>query len=941
MLRSAWRRAVAHRGLLALVALLVAAIAATSGATAGAVTATTTDAARTALDAGSTASLQVTTRVAEDPAAQDARVRSTVADLFGDAPLRVDRTERPDGDDTPFVEWTLTPVVTEVLPADLAGFAAGGDALHGVLRADDAVAVRGLTVEGDLAQRAVAEQQAQAAARAVLTVPVALLVLVALVALVQVARLVAQARERETEILVARGADPGRLTAAALGEAATVCLLAAAAGSAAAAGALSVAGTPSPAPTVLVAGGLATAVAGTTVLTVVAGSRARAVARRRLADRSGRLQRAAAAGTVAGVGLLAVAGMWRLRSLGSPLVAADGATTWDPLAAAGPALALAALGLLALALLGPLARAGARLAARGRGATAVLAARQVSRGLRVAVVPVVLLVLAGGSSVLAATYAGTAPQARADLATQQLGTDVRAVDGAGARLAPERLPIRTARLADLDGASGAVPVLAQDATVQGDPLGLVAMPADAAPDAVRPVGAAAAVAPLRGTDPFAAAPVLPSGTTGLTIDLTGTAVADPAALPLGARDRSEQALDVAVTVWLVDAHGALAVLDAGALTLTDDPADTELAATVPATLADASELRVAALEWDLPGVLVPTEVSVAVSGLDADVEGAQVPVDVAGTRWAAAGTAPTASDDGALGADLTLGSRDGTWLRLLAADGPGAPQRPVVPAVVTEAAAQRWDAAVGDELEATVAGAEVVLRVAATTDTVPGESTAEAAWVDLGTLEAALLATTGQLPRPAEAWVAADEPGDAAAVDRVADDVAQRLGPTDAGDGTAGVVVRTVADVTASDAGAPVRLAMVLAAAGATVLAVLGLAVVAVTTLGARRGEVVVLRALGVGPRQQGRGRAGELVVLGGVGLGAGVLAGAALAAATVPGLAHAVVRGGTTPGLVVDATVLVPLLLAAVVGVLLVGAVVASRVAAQARDTTYRAEVR
>ncbi|MDO8144300.1 FtsX-like permease family protein [Isoptericola sp. 178] len=941
MVRTAWRRAVAHRGLLALVTLLVAAIAATSGVTAGAVAATTTDAARAALGGGSTASLQVTTRLAEDPAAQDARVRSTVADLFGDAPLRIDRAERPDGDDTPFVEWTLVPVVGEVLPADLAGFAAGGSTLHGALRAADAVAVRGLTVEGDLAQRAAAEQEAQAAARAVLTVPVALLALVALVALVQVARLLAQARERETEILVARGADGRQITAAAGLEALVVCLGAATLGTAAAAAALAATGSPPPASTVLVAGGVLTAFAGTTVLTVVTGTRARAVAGRRVADRSGRLRRAATAGTVVGVGLLAAASTWRLVDLGSPLVVADGGTTWDPLAAAGPAVALSALGLLTLALLGPAARAAARLAARRDGATAVLASRQVSRALGVAAVPVVLLVLAGGASVLAAAYAGTAPQARADLAAQRLGTDVRAVVAPGARLAPGRPPVRTEPLARTEGAAGAMPVLAEDATVQGDPLGLLATPVGAVHGVVRPASAADATTPLRGPDPFAGAPSLPEGVTALEVDAAGLAIADTSLLAPLYQGRVDPTLDVAVTLWVADATGSLTMLDAGRLELGEEPVDERLDVPLPEGLAAADDLRLAAVEWDVDGVLVPTDATVAVRGVDARTAEGSTPLDLAGTAWSRAGTAPAVTDGDVLGAELTLEERDGTWLRLVAHDGtaaPGATARPVVPAVLTRAAAQRWDAAVGEELEITLTGTEVVLQVAGTTDVVPGRPTAEAAWVDLGRLDAVLLATTGQLPRPAEAWVGAARPEDPAAVGDLAQAVEGALGGAGGADGTE---VRTAADVIGSDGGSPVRLAMVLAAAGATALAVLGLAVVAAATSAARRHEVVVLRALGVGPRSQGRGRAVELVVLGAVGLGAGVLAGAAVAAVTVPGLAHAVVRGGVVPDLVISPGVLAPLLATAALGVVLVAGAVSSRVAAQARDTAYRTEVR
>lgn len=920
----------------------------------GAVAASTTDAARAALAAPEPASLTVTTRVAPDAATQDARVRDLVAELFGDAPLDVMRSETADGTDTPFVTWVITPDLGSLAPGDLAGLTAGGDGLRSVLREADGVAVRGVVVEGDLGERAAVVHAAQRDAGAVAAVPVALLALTALVALTQVARLLAATRQPEVEILVARGAAPRQLTAAGLVEAGVVAVLAAGAGTALAVAVLLARGA-SPTASVGWTGAL-TAASAVAVLTTVVAAQARAVAGREASDRSGRLRQVAALGTVVAAVGVGAAGLLRLRSLGSPLVVVPDGVRTDPLAAAAPALLLAALGLVVLALLGPAARLGAALAARGRGTTAVLAARQVARRLRVVVVGVVLLVLASGSAVLAGAYAGTSERARAEAITQQVGTDVRVTVPAPGRLSAERPPPRADELAALDGVAAAAPALVVDATVRGEAVGLTALPADQVAAVVRTPDAAVLAAPLRGVSPFAAAPVLPGEATALRVALDAAVSSDVDERPETAT--GTEPVEVEVSAWLSAADGTLHVVEAGSAELAEGSSTAGLTANLPAGVPAGA--RLVALDLAFQGVSGPRratlEVSVAAMVPDGTVSdgtgSTEVPLDVSASRWAptAVGSAGLArAADGTLGLDAALDSTQTSRLRLVA-DGPtgsgatdpvpAAP--PTVPAVVSEAAAERWDLQVGDTLEITTAGSTVPLRVAGVTPAVPGQPVPEAALVDLAALDATLLRTAAQLPRPAEVWLAAAEPDDAAAVERLA--AAARPAAVEHAPAPQDVEVVTSGGG-GTDAAAPVRLAFTLAAAGAAALAVVGMAVVAVAGLSGRRDEVVVLRAAGVGPRSQAAGRALETAMVGGTALGAGVLAGWSVAAATVPGLAGAtlgIVSVGATPTvLVVDAGLTAVLVGAAAAGTAAVVAAVAGRVAAQARDKTYRPEVR
>ncbi|MGF0116085.1 ABC transporter permease [Promicromonospora sp. Marseille-Q5078] len=979
------RRATAHRGLLLLVALLVATVSAALGTTVGTVRAAEVRIVHDGLTRGGDAGvLEVTTRLAPeaDAAAQDDALRGDVGALFAGAPYDLARAEVPDDDsDDPFVRWTLTPDVAATSTGDLRVLATGADVLLETVLADDAVAVRGATVTGDLGERAADAAAAIGAAAAVALVPMLVLVLAGVVAVAQVARLLAATREGEVRLLVSRGASPAQLTVAAAAEAGVVIVGGAVVGAGAAAAALAARGTPAgplttTLTTALLPSAAATAAVALLVLVVVAGVQARAAAALRLADSSGRARQAAAWGTVVLLLVAAAVTSWLLRRYGSPLVLTPDGGQTDPAAAAAPALVLAAAAVVAVALLGPLSRAWATLAARRPG-TGVLAARQVARRLTVTAVPVVLVVVAAGSVVLAAAYAGTGQRLRDGAATVAAGSDVRVVAG-------DDGPGPVARYEALRGAADAAPVRASEGAVDDVPVSVAGVPAARiAPVALGPAGTdvAAIASALQIPAPAAESPRLPAGTEGLDLRVSGRYFvvdesADDAG-PLGAPSswaalreaaasssagaetlRALEGSTVRLTLWLADPDGQLLALDAGTLDVDLDGEGDEahpigpgegtarLAADVPPApdAADGTpgEWTVVALDAGLPGpggYLTSLQLSVdaltAVTGT-----GATSAVDVDRASWEPADEAPEVA--------AAFAARRGTGLSLAAQAGSGGTPRPfrvvaaggaeAVPAVLSRELADLLDVTEGERTELPLDGGDRLhVQVADVVDVVPGALHPAAALVGLAGLQAASLRLDTAVPGADEMWVRALPGAGAADLDRLASAAGEAAGA----DGTQ---VTTAGGGGRSDAAGPVRQAFTVAALSAVLLALVGVGAVSVATVRGRRGEVAVLRAVGMPPRAQGGGRALELAVVTGAALVVGVLAGAWLAAATVPGLAAATITGFAVVPRAVTAlapwAALVPGLLL-VGGLAVVALAVRAGVAAQAREGSYREEVR
>lgn len=855
-------------------------------------------------------------------------------------------------DTDPFARWTVVPDVAALTPADLPALAALARAVEGTLGDDTSVAPRGLTVSGALATTAADLGAALRAADAVALGPLCLLALVGLVALVQVARLLAATREGEVALLVSRGAAPGTVTAAAAVEGALLALTAAAAGGAAAWGALRIvarsdAGAAVTAATPL-AVALVVAVVATATLVLVAALQAQAAVRRQVTDRSGRVRQVAALGTVVLTVAAAAVSTTQLLRYGSPLLTTPDGVRTDPVAAAAPALALAALAVAAMAVLGPATRLWAGLAGRSRGAVGPLAARQVARRLVVYVVPVVLLVLAGGAASLAGGYTGTAERLRADVDVLAGGADVRIIAPDSGRLDPA--PYLPGGRGPGDAAVASVPVLSGTAYSDGRPVTLLALPAAALPQVMRAPAEVLDVERLSqdlASDAFAGAPALPDAARDVTLTVSGrirpTVDVTP---PTGAPGHQ-----LGLSLLLAAPDGTLATVDLGRLvegdgtggTLGEDNTAHELSGEVPAP-PGGQAWRVAALDLETTPGWSPAEVTLSPGDLTAGGE------PVAGTGWT-----PSEALDGPDGlelnpdapsgeTELTLPLGDGTTgssrLRLLTT-----PDAGPIPLLASSSLADALDLAPGDAFEITLGGSRLTAVAVAASDTVPGALQAYAALLDRGALAAALVREVNEPALTSEVWLAAGPPGAAAPAGAVARLAQEATAEAEA----AAASSREQPTVTtpghgSTDTGVPVRVSFWLAAAGATVLALAGVLAVAVASLRERRGEVVVLRAVGLGPAAQARARAAELIAVGLAALAVGAVAGWAVARFTVGGLAAATLTGisAAPPARFVVETAGTGLALAAAVAGLVVVAIgVGTRVATQARDTTYREEVR
>ncbi|MCK9792260.1 FtsX-like permease family protein [Isoptericola sp. 4D.3] len=983
------RRAGANRGLLVLVALLVATVTAALGTGAGMVRSAEARIVHDGLTRGGEPGVvAVTTRLApeEEVAAQDAALHGVVDALFAPAPYDLGREEIPDDDsDDPFVRWTLTPDVAATDAADLRLLASGTDALLEAVLADDDVAVRGAEVTGDLGQRAHDTVVATGAASAVALVPMLVLALAGVVAVAQVARLLAATRAGEVRLLVSRGASPVQLTAAAALEAGVVVLAGVAVGVGAAVAVLAgqgawqgaAGGSPVAA---LAPSAAATAVLAVLVLVAVEGLQARAAAALRPADSSGRARQAAAWGTVALVVVAAGVTLWLLRRYGSPLVPTPDGGQTDPAAAAAPALVLAAAAAGAVALLGPLARTWAAIAAR-RPDLRVLTARQVARRLAVTAVPVVLVVVAAGSVVLASAYDGTGHALRVAAATVAAGSDVRLV------AAPGTSPGSVAEYESLPGASAAAPARVEEGRVDTVPVSTTGLPAERIASVASGAGGQQEVdeiaGGLRGPGPYADNPRLPVGTTGLELRATGQYYVVDQSLPGGVAGEpatwaslveavgpmpTEQgrlpALEgstIGLTLWLADADGRLVGVDvedldvdldgAGeeARPMGPDEGTVELRAEVPPAprTADGApgSWTVVALDTLLPGSpSALTTLRLRVDAMAAVTDDGKADVDVDGTDWAPVGDDPTRL--------AVFRSREGTGLSLAAqADFDAAPgpvrvmatdgEREGVPAVLSRDLATMLDVGPGGSTQLPLeVGGRLPVRVVDVVDVLPGSLHPAAAMVGLAEMQVASLRLSTTVPGADEMWVRA--------VPGAGDDDVRRLataaGQVVAAAGTGPVQVTTSTGTGGADAAEPVRLAFAVAALASVLLALVGVAAVSVATVRERRGEVAVLRAVGVPPRAQGSGRALELVAVTAAALVTGLLAGWALAAAVVPGLAASTLTGfavvpapSTTLAL---GTALAPGLLL-VAGLAAVALAVRATVTGQAREGAYREEVR
>lgn len=836
-------------------------------------------------------------------------------------------------DVAPFAQWTVTPG-PELTPDDLDGWLDGLPQLEPAL--DDAgLTVRGVTTSGTLATTLADAQESLASVRASSMIPLLVVALVSLVALWQITRLLAATRERETLVLLSRGAAPAQLVRVGAAEAAAVALGALLGGVAVA---LAFAGRPGYQLPTTAALALAVVLA-VVVVMVTATARAAATG----LHPEGESGRATAALTGAALVLvlgLAAFSLWRFTRNGTPLV--PGTQRVDVVAVAGPALGLIAVALLAVAAAGPLSRALAAAGARRPGFSPVTELRQSSRRITVNAVPVVLVVLAAAIATVASGYAGTWQALRDASGQVSLGADVRVAVVGGL------VDTRPAGVAEVSADAGGAPAagvlqtsLRYDETAgQLTALPMSQLGVSSAPPALLDPAAAAltpATDPLPGID-------LPADTGELALDVKASAVGDV---------NDSRRREVSLAVWLSDGTEMIR-LETGSLTLEasdtygfDQEAQESIVVPNPdkgrpveetfALDVPAGSWRVVAVDSVMSASYQATDWTIEIGGLradGADLLGGVDPWDpnirpMPGSDGSGYVSTGSLAFTGSYAGEMSTGPAPVLFPTTLQRFMPASDADLRVPVVTTPG----WNDQIRPDGTTVFVGPnELTVAQVGTIAVVPGNPDRAAALTDLPTLQNVLLRSADGLPGITQIWVDA---GDRAPHD-VADQLRVALGPS--------------ADVTATGEGvtdavaAPARIVYWIAAVCALLLALPAIAAVALTQATSRRGEVVVLRAVGVGAVQQGRSRTRELL---GLELGAvlaGVVAGAALCAlimvplirSTTPQVSSAVPLGVTYDWLPGAALVAAVLLTVAAVA-LWYGA----RVRAQARDTTWREEIR
>lgn len=834
----------------------------------------------------------------------------------------------------PWVRWTVTPG-SELSP----------DALDAWLRnlplllpqIDDAgLTVRGVTTSGTLATTLTDAREGLASVRASSAIPLLVVALVSLVALWQITRLLSAIRERETLVLLSRGASPAQIIGIGAGEAAAVACGALLGGAGVILGFWSRAGF-DVATTIWVAVGVAMA-----VLAVMIASVARvALTGLHPEGESGRVTTALAGSALVLVAALAAFALWRFIRNGSPLV--PGTRQIDLVAVGAPALALIAVALVAVTAAGPLTRGLAELTVSRPGFSPVTELRQSSRRITVNAVPVVLLVLAAAIATIASGYAGTWQALRTASTQVSVGADVRldtATGIAGAR------PRGVDDVLALAGEGAAATGVLQGALRLDDRVGqLTALP-------MADIGVSSAPGAL--LDPVV--PLLTPQTDPLPgIDLaadTGTITVDVTAAATG-EDNYQRYRSISLRLWL--AQGAELIRlnlssfrvvagdreewdeESQGSVVVEDPANGEPVSTRLETEVPPGTWRLVAVDTLMDTSQNPTNWTVTIDAISADGTDVLAAGDI---TWDAA-VLPAPGSGGDFRSEGTMGLEgrftgdltSNYFPRLISPTVqrfmPASDAPLTVPVVTTNA----WEDQIRpDGTDVNIGTIPVRVEQVGTMPVVPGNPDSAAALADLGTLQNAMLRTGPDIPGISQIWVDGGDLTPSA----LATELREEMPPSTTIVATGEGITDTVA--------APARIVYWIAAGCALLLALPAIVSVAMTQAASRRGEVVVLRAVGVGAAQQGRSRTRELLGLEIGAVVAGVLAGWLLSSiimvplirSTTPQVSHAVPLQLTFDWMPGTAMVLVIALVVAGVA-LWYGA----RVRSQARDTTWREEIR
>ena len=808
------------------------------------------------------------------------------------------------------VNWTIVPDTDHLVPSEMPAMSTAVAAVPDAVTASRTAAPQGAVSAGGLAGTLRTVTSSVTAAQAVSPVPSLLVAAISLLMLIQLARLLAVERRGETALIRSRGASAGQLTRIALGEATLIGVPAAAVGAGIAVGVLAPAGAGVPL-TGWVQAALVAAVAVVTI-TLPAAHQARLPANRQQIDDSGRIRALAATSTVLLVVIAAGIALWRFRRTGSALVVApDGTARIDPIAVLAPPLVLIAAALLAGVVFGALAALVEALAARFRGLGAALATRQVARRGTVFGSVVILVAIAIGGVGVAATYSPTqsVAQAQTDILAGGAPLLVRLPAVDPVRAQPYRPPLAAASSA-LPAVGNAVTALHQpitlgrlDASLIGVSASRVSSVVPAASGSFEPDRLAGVLAGHR------AAVRLPDGTTAVTLALSVAAAwAIPGAVTSQSDGSQTQApggpgpsgvtVPMGVTLWLQAPDGALSPVGTdgiGAVSVAPSGAGTPQHARLVAPLPHLEPgTRLAGVDLEVPAEQFPMSIALTLSGMTARTATGDRAVPLESGRWVT-GPQPEGSNDmlqqlvayrltaASLGVGLvgTVPAGQITTARLT----PVGPAQ--LPIAVNRTLADRLKITTGQSLTVALdSGRTFPARVVAISPLLPGSADTPTVLADLPALELMLLRSTPDLPAATELWAAPTEPSAAAAALRPLVPATSTISLTD---------TRSARALTA-----PISLTLWFGAVGALLLAAIGVGSVIASLSLSRRGELVVLRSVGVTARRQARSRRRELLTTTVTGWILGVAVAAAAVLTTVTGLAGSAVVGslGVTPTL-------------------------------------------
>ncbi|MFF0393504.1 FtsX-like permease family protein [Kitasatospora sp. NPDC004615] len=557
----------------------------------------------------------------------------------------------------------------------------------------------------------------------------------------------------------------------------------------------------------------------------------------------------------------------------------------DPVLVAAPTLALCAGTLLVLRVLPFAARLGARLAARGRGLGAALGGWQLARRPGRANGPVLLLVLAVATGVLALGQHAAWRDSQRDQADF--------ASAGGLRIQGSALPAfgQGGRYSALPGGDRLLPVAEFDQWLPGDKRGRVLLTDTARaatelhvrPDLFGGRPATELFAPL--AEPQPAGLKLPGKPA--RIDLTmAVHVADrPTGIyPPGWAQPEVTAPDL--WLHLRDAFGAQYRVLVPQL-----PAQGEKSFSVDLDALTAAPLGSAAAPLSLTGFELTygtnskdsaSEVTIRRLAVSDTATGPATPVPTPPGTWSGTGTPVTVTGDGAEDRLVTVaytpvrgeGVNESKRALVLA---PGAtPSGPEVKALATRTYLTDSGAKVGDLIKVQLGSTSMPVRITGQVEALPvyGDT---GLLLDLAGTHRWLTDHGAEVPPVSEWWLPATGPGDRTPAEAAA---ALRAGPT-----AQQLTLRE--EDAAARSGDPLsaapQSALAALALAAAVLATIGFVAAAAASASERAGESAVLMALGTPPRLLRRTAAAEQVVLVGIGTGVGLLLGAALAHLVVP----------------------------------------------------------